>query len=155
MAGDHAHAKQFSREAQENLKTAEQLHAQAAEEILYSRNAGKNMHKYFYCGRVCRFINHASHTKRAHLWFSNHVDVNVWALDLHGLHATEAVHALKERLAHLEKELAANPNFLYDHSQRTQGVGKGQPLPLAASRTVLKNELSVVTGIFKCSTQIQ
>jgi hypothetical protein len=112
LAGDHAHAKQFSREARENFKTAEQLHAQAAEEILFSRNA----------------------------------DVNVWALDLHGLHATEAVHALKERLAHLEKELAANPNFLYDHSQRMQGVGNEQPLPLAASRTVLKNELSVITG---------
>lgn len=42
MAGDHAHAKQFSREARENFKTAEMLHAQAAEEILYSRNAGRN-----------------------------------------------------------------------------------------------------------------
>jgi len=41
MAGDHAHAKEFSQEARENLKTAEKLHAQAAEEILYSRNAGR------------------------------------------------------------------------------------------------------------------
>lgn len=80
--------------------------------------------------------------------------MNVWALDLHGLHATEAVHALKVRLAQLEKELAANPNFLYDHSQRTQGVGTEQPLPLAASRTVLKNELSVITGIFICSNSV-
>jgi len=43
MAGDHAHAKQFSREARENFKTAEKLHAQAAEEILYSRNAGRKV----------------------------------------------------------------------------------------------------------------
>lgn len=41
MAGDHTHAKQFSREARENFKNAEKLHAQAAEEILYSRNAGQ------------------------------------------------------------------------------------------------------------------
>lgn len=40
MAGDHADAKLFSREAHENWKTAELGHAQAAEEILYSRNAG-------------------------------------------------------------------------------------------------------------------
>lgn len=46
MAGDHAHAKQFSREARENFKTAEQLHAQAAEEILFSRNAGKRAHVF-------------------------------------------------------------------------------------------------------------
>ncbi|KAG0609032.1 hypothetical protein M758_8G151800 [Ceratodon purpureus] len=113
MAGDHAHAKQFSREARENFKTAEILHAQAAEEILYSRNADGH--------------------------------VNVWSIDLHGLHATEAVMALQERLAYIEKELSTNPAFLYSQSQRAPG--HEQPLPLAASRAVVKNELSVITGV--------
>lgn len=40
MAGDHVHAKQFSQEARENWKSAEKLHAQAAEEILLARNSG-------------------------------------------------------------------------------------------------------------------
>ncbi|XP_024403232.1 uncharacterized protein [Physcomitrium patens] len=131
MAGDHALAKQYSREAHENWKTAEILHAQAAEEILYSRNADGVF--------------------------------NVWTIDLHGLHATEAVMALQERLAYLEEELAKNPGFLYS-SQRVpnslsdvKGEGLGvnglmngkheQSLPLAASRAVVKSDLSVITGV--------
>lgn len=71
--------------------------------------------------------------------------MNVWSIDLHGLHATEAVMALQERLAYLEKEIATNPVFIYS-SQRAPDPNE-QPLPLAASRAVVKNELSVITGI--------
>jgi hypothetical protein len=67
----------------------------------------------------------------------------VWSIDLHGLHATEAVMALQERLAYIEKELSTNPAFLYSQSQR---VPEHELLPLAASRAVIKNELSVITG---------
>lgn len=87
----------------------------------------------------------------------------MWTIDLHGLHATEAVMALQERLAYLEEELAKNPGFLYS-SQRVpnslsdvKGEGLGvnglmngkheQSLPLAASRAVVKSDLSVITGI--------
>ncbi|XP_073385932.1 polyadenylate-binding protein-interacting protein 7 isoform X2 [Physcomitrium patens] len=130
MAGDHADAKLFSREAHENWKTAELGHAQAAEEILYSRNAGGT--------------------------------ASIWSIDLHGLHATEAVMALQERLTHLEKELAKDRAFIY-RSQRVPGPplevkGQGSGVkelnskeehssPLAASRAVVKNELSVITGV--------
>jgi len=80
--------------------------------------------------------------------------VNVWSLDLHGLHATEAVVALQERLAYLEKELATNPASLHHLSQRAPDGAKvlsEQPLPLAASRAVVKNELSVITGMYQLS----
>jgi hypothetical protein len=70
--------------------------------------------------------------------------VNVWSTDLHGLHATEAVMALQECLAYIEKELSTNPAFLYSQSQRVPE--HEQPLPLAASRAVIKNELFVITG---------
>ena len=70
--------------------------------------------------------------------------MNVWSIDLHGLHGTEAVMALQERLTFIEKELSTNPTFLYSQSQRTPE--HEQPLPLAASRAIVKNELSVITG---------
>jgi phosphotransferase system HPr-like phosphotransfer protein len=68
MCGDHASARRFSQQAQEEWAEAKKLNAKAANKILMLKNANNDMLK----------------------------------LDLHGLHALEAVHALEEHLSKIE-----------------------------------------------------
>eukprot|EP00850_Spirogloea_muscicola_P006570 SM000031S11579 [mRNA] locus=s31:423640:425869:- [translate_table: standard] len=115
---------------------------QLAKLALKERHLAEQLH-----GEAAQKILQARNTSRAG---------GDWELDLHGLHAQEAVQALRQRLAQLEGDLATSSSALSGgsrhvpqpavgtHSLLTDGTAG---LPVVTINTRLSNELIVITGV--------
>lgn len=60
---------------------------------------------------------------------------DIWMLDLHGLHATEAVHALKQRLQRIESKMMLNHSTSPDKLAKLETI---QPSPSFVSLSGLE-----------------
>eukprot|EP00850_Spirogloea_muscicola_P013550 SM000092S24518 [mRNA] locus=s92:411058:422286:+ [translate_table: standard] len=115
---------------------------QLAKLALKERHLAEQLH-----GEAAQKILQARNTSRAG---------GGWELDLHGLHAQEAVQALRQRLAQLEGDLVPSTSALSGgshpvpqpavgtHSLLSDGTAG---LPVVTINTRLSNELIVITGV--------
>uniref|UniRef100_A0A803PXA0 Smr domain-containing protein n=1 Tax=Cannabis sativa TaxID=3483 RepID=A0A803PXA0_CANSA len=72
---------------------------------------------------------------------------NVWNLDLHGLHATEAVQALKQRLHRIETQLLSNNSSFSTNRRRTVSSSSLESMEKASLRGQRPSSLHVITGV--------
>lgn len=124
FAGNHSAAKSFSQQARERRAAAEELNAKAAEAIFRVRNP-----------------------------IDAQGDGHVWGLDLHGLHASEAVQAVQHRLAQLERMIALHASggvFAAASTSRSSSTAAATddsgPMKIATT-TFLQRPLKVITGV--------
>lgn len=130
FAGNHSAAKSFSQQARERRAAAEELNAKAAEAIFRVRNP-----------------------------IDAQGDGHVWGLDLHGLHASEAVQAVQHRLAQLERMIALHASggvFAAASTSRSSSTAAATddsgPMKIATT-TFLQRPLKVITGAWRVHNQ--
>ncbi|KAM6579076.1 hypothetical protein CsatB_030913 [Cannabis sativa] len=134
------------KEALRAMRSASQ-HSKAATNAFLKGNHS-SAHQHSHKAQQQRLAAEALNAKAANDILSlRNSQNNVWNLDLHGLHATEAVQALKQRLHRIETQLLSNNSSFSTNRRRTVSSSSLESMEKASLRGQRPSSLHVITGV--------